>query len=493
MGKAPYYNTKTSAQYYNNASDIRTNHIVTLVGWDDAYSKDNFLITPPGDGAWIIKNSYGPNYGDGGFDYISYYDVSFLSKDSIGYIFENDEPYDGNYQYDLGGDIDFYNRGQLNIIKNIYTAEEDTYISAFGSWFEKDKPFTYEIYVNNKLRVSGSGKSPFEGYHTVSLPEYVSINEGDEFSIILNNTQLPILINSRQNFQKNKSLVYQNNTWKDTFYNKGTVSLKVYTQKSIPELKTEDIVKYYKNGTQFTADVGDSGKEVIFEVNGNNYTRISDDKGIATMNINLNPGNYTIKTTYEGKTSATKSSYDKIVIQNDIEVLPTLIGDNLVKYYRNDSQFYISLVDGEGNALSGENIIMNINGVFYERTTDENGTAKLNINLNPGEYILTAIDPLTSLLISYNITVLPVLTAEDLNMTYKDGSKFSATLVDSQGNPLSGVNITFNINGVFYNRTTDENGTARLNINLMPGEYIITSQYATAVIANKITIIAKEE
>ena len=58
MIKAPYYNTKTSAQYYNNASDIRTNHIVTLVGWDDAYSKDNFLITPPGDGAWIIKNSY---------------------------------------------------------------------------------------------------------------------------------------------------------------------------------------------------------------------------------------------------------------------------------------------------------------------------------------------------------------------------------------------------------------------------------------------------
>uniref|UniRef100_UPI00388D9D94 hypothetical protein n=1 Tax=Methanobrevibacter sp. TaxID=66852 RepID=UPI00388D9D94 len=69
----------------------------------------------------------------------------------------------------------------------------------------------------------------------------------------------------------------------------------------------------------------------------------------------------------------------------------------------------------------------------------------------------------------------------------------SATIVNGQGNPVSGVNITFNINGVFYNRPTDENGIARLNINLMPGEYIITSQYGSAMISNKITIAAKEE
>ena len=132
---------------------------------------------------------------------------------------------------------------------------------------------------------------------------------------------------------------------------------------------------------------------------------------------------------------------------------------------------------------------MNINGVFYNRTTNENGTAKLNINLNPGEYVLTAIDPLTGLMMSYNITVLPTLIAEDLNMTYMDGSKFEATLLDGQGSPLKGEKITFNINGVFYNRTTDENGTAKLNIKLMAGEYIITSMYENdAAIANKVTI-----
>ena len=478
IGKAPYYNAKTAAQYYNNASDTDTNHIVTLVGWDDKYSKNNFLITPPGDGAWIIKNSYGTEYGDQGYDYVSYYDVSFLFEYSMGYIFENTEDYDANYQYDLGGKIVFYtNNGTPYIIKNVFTAEEDTYISAFGSWFKKDEPFTYQIYVNNELRLSGSGNSSYEGYHTVILSECISIDKGDEFSVMLNTSMLPLLTNSRQHFQKNKSLIFQDNVWKDLFYNEGVACLKVYTENFIDELQTENLVKYYKNDTQFTANINASGKDVKFEINGCEYIRTSNDKGIATMRINLNPGNYTIKTSYNGKT-----------VQNDIEVLPTLIADDLVKYYRNESQFYISLVDGEGNPVSGEYITMNINGVFYDRVTNENGTAKLNINLEPNTYILTAINPLTGLEMAYEITVLPVLTGENIEMKYLDGTQFKARLVDGQGKALAGAKITFNINGVFYDRTTDENGIAKLNIRLMAGEYIITSQYESAVTANTITI-----
>ena len=73
-------------------------------------------------------------------------------------------------------------------------------------------------------------------------------------------------------------------------------------------------------------------------------------------------------------------------------------------------------------------------------------------------------------------------------MEYRDGSQFAATLVDGQGNPYANQKIEFNINGVFYNRFTDLNGIARLNINLMRGEYIITSSFDSAIISNKITI-----
>ena len=71
----------------------------------------------------------------------------------------------------------------------------------------------------------------------------------------------------------------------------------------------------------------------------------------------------------------------------------------------------------------------------------------------------------------------------------KEGTTtIKATLVDGQGKPYAYQSVTFNINGVFYNRLTDSFGTAKLNINLMPGEYIITSMYNGMAIANTITI-----
>ena len=158
----------------------------------------------------------------------------------------------------------------------------------------------------------------------------------------------------------------------------------------------------------------------------------------------------------------------------------------------NDSQFFIKLVDGQENPVAGKVIRMNINGVFYDRTTNQDGIAKLNIRLNPGTYILTATDPNTGLMMSYIITVLPILTANDMKMTYLDGSQFKAKVVDGQGNPKDNVSVIFNINGVFYTRTTDASGVVRLNINLMPGEYIITSEYETARVSNIITVMAKD-
>lgn len=271
-------------------------------------------------------------------------------------------------------------------------------------------------------------------------------------------------------------LIYHANDLYYTYINKtGNITVDA-------KIITHDLVKIYKNESEFEAFIGKANETVSFKINGMTYNRTSDENGTAKIAINLNPGNYTIETAFNGTS-----------VENNIEVLPTLIALNLVKYFRNESQFLISLIDGESNPVANVNITMNINGVFYNRTTNENGTAKLNINLNPGEYILTAIDPLTGLMMSYNITVLPTLTADDLNMTYLDGSQFKAKLVDGQGKALENAAITFNINGVFYIRHTNSSGIAALNIKLIPGEYIITSMYENAVTSNKITIFNKEE
>ncbi|MBQ9025530.1 MAG: Ig-like domain repeat protein, partial [Methanobrevibacter sp.] len=121
------------------------------------------------------------------------------------------------------------------------------------------------------------------------------------------------------------------------------------------------------------------------------------------------------------------------------------------------------------------------------RTSNETGHVKMNINLNPGTYIITA--NYKGLMAANIISVNPILEASDLSMQYRDGSKFESRLLDSQGNPFANKTVTYNINGVFYNRTTDSEGIARLNINQMAGEYIITSMYENgAAIANKVTV-----
>ena len=475
------YNENTSA-YYQNSSEF-TNHEINIVGWDDNYPASNFIRTPPGNGAFIVKNSWGTDWGENGFFYLSYYDTSLLNTSiAIGFIIENTENYTTNYQTDLSGIQErISNNGSILSYKNTYESEYGPeLISAVGTYFEADENYILEIYVNNELMHTQSGIAPFTGYHTVKLTKEIPITTGDNFTALMKKPSAIVFTLSRQHYMENMTFMDLGDGWKDLALENETISLKVYTKDLA--IHTEDLVKIYKNDSKFEANIGVANENVTFEINGGTYTRVSDENGTAKMAINLNPGNYTIKTTY-----------NNVTVENNIEVLPTLIAQNLVKYYRNESQFYVSLIDGEGKPISGVNITMNINGVFYNRETNENGTARLNINLNPGEYIITAIDPITGLQMSYNITVLPTLNATDLEMKYKDGSAFSATVLDGQGKPLANVGVTFNINGVFYTRYSDSNGTAKLNINLMPGEYIITSQYGQATISNKITISAKEE
>ncbi|EKC67290.1 adhesin-like protein, partial [human gut metagenome] len=116
-------------------------------------------------------------------------------------------------------------------------------------------------------------------------------------------------------------------------------------------------------------------------------------------------------------------------------------------------------------------VTFNINGVFYHRTTDSNGVASLGISLRPGEYIITTM--FDGLAIGNKVSVLPTLVTKNLNMKYLDGSSFTAQTLDGQGKPLANQNVSFNVNGVFYYKVTDNNGMAKLNIRLMPGEYII--------------------
>ena len=162
--------------------------------------------------------------------------------------------------------------------------------------------------------------------------------------------------------------------------------------------------------------------------------------------------------------------------------------------YRNGSQFYAYFCDSEGNALVDAVVTFNINGVFYNRTTNASGWAKLNINLAEGEYIITSYNLVTGEVCSNLITVLSRICENyDLVKEYRNGSQFVVCVLDECGSPAVGVNVTFNINGVFYTRVSNSTGYVKLNINLPSGEYIITTSYEGCVVSNKVTVIDKFE
>ena len=258
-------------------------------------------------------------------------------------------------------------------------------------------------------------------------------------------------------------------------------------------LTGEDHVMYYKDGSRYYVKLTDkfgkplAGSTVVIRINGVNYTRAIDADGTASIPLGLNSGNYTVTASYSGV-----NYYSNATVKNTITILSTVSANDIVKIFRNDTQYLAKFVDSKGIPLKNTDVTFNINGVMYTRTTNASGWAKLNINLPPGTYILTAINPLSGEQHATKVTVLPnIVENYDLTKYYKNASQYSLRLLDDKGNPVgAGVSIQLNINGVFYTRTSDENGYVKLNINLPPGTYIVTAEYKGLRVSNTINVLS---
>ena len=255
-------------------------------------------------------------------------------------------------------------------------------------------------------------------------------------------------------------------------------------------LYVDDVVMIYHDGTRLVAKLTDyQGRSIVndiiyFIINGKTYAKTTDDNGTVSMGLNLDSKVYTATVSYNES-----EVYSKISKNVTVTINPTVISEDLVKMYQNDTRFYVKFTDSTGKALTKTTVKFNIHGVFYTKKTDKDGVADLGIMLRPGEYILTAYNPVTGEEKGFNITVKSLIVQSDLTKYYLNNSKFQATIYDKNGSLAVGKNVTFNINGVFYTKTTDSNGVVSLAINLRPGEYIITTMYEGLAVGNNIVVL----
>lgn len=190
--KSQYYSESNNSYYYDGENT--PNHDIIVVGWDDNYPKENFTNIPEGDGAFICKNSWGTEFGEDGFFYVSYYDVNICNKSVVYTRVADVDNYDKIYQSDLLGWVGLIGYGREEAyFANIYEAGEGEELAAV-SFYATGKDTEFEIYyvdnftgtdsfADRKFVVSGSMK--YAGYYTVDFPEPVRLEDNSRFAVVV--------------------------------------------------------------------------------------------------------------------------------------------------------------------------------------------------------------------------------------------------------------------------------------------------------------------
>lgn len=253
-------------------------------------------------------------------------------------------------------------------------------------------------------------------------------------------------------------------------------------------LTAPNVKMHYKDGSKFTATLT-YGKKAIqnakiqIKINGQTFTKTTDNKGKVSLNLLYNSGTYVVLTTCNGNNEFQPSS-----AKSTVTIISTIKCSDFAKYYKNSAAYYSTFYDKKGKLLKETAVKFKLNSKTYSVKTNTKGVAKLNIDLKPGKYSISSINSKTSETIRKTITVKSLIQTSDLTMNCDDGSKFNVKILNIYGKASPNKKVTLKVNGKSYTKTTDKNGIASLPISLDVGKYTITTEYDGLKNTNRITV-----
>jgi C1A family cysteine protease len=243
---------KSSTTSYYDKIREGENHGVCIVGWDNAYAPSNFAVTPPGKGAFIVRNSWGSAWGDGGYFYVSYFDRSFAFSDCTSYrVVDPMGARSRVYQYDKLGLVDALRpssgKADTALFANRFTARASESVTAVG-FYSTSGGGAYKVLAGPTLRnltVYATGTIELPGFHTVALDTPLPVVRGARFVVAVRLTTpggWPVPVETRRRgysghayASPGQSYVRSTNTqrWTDLTkvrgYSEANVCLKAYT------------------------------------------------------------------------------------------------------------------------------------------------------------------------------------------------------------------------------------------------------------------------
>ncbi len=489
------------ASYYYNGNESR-NHAITIIGWDDNYSKSNFRLTPPGNGAWIVKNSYGKRWGDSGFGYVSYYDKSLAKlndhENTFAIIFNDTIRFNKNYQYDICGKTDYFVTGYNTIYyQNQFTSTGNDVLAAFSTYFNTTTEWEADIIVNDVVKLSQNATS-LAGYHTIHLKELIPLKLGDVFKISLkihNNNgfaSFPIcekVSSSRCFYTQGVSFFsYDGKNWHDLYdyfvnesyghkYSSQVACIKAFTTASKDILNTTIAITSL-NSTNILVSIKDQNNKAVnmgivnFNVDGKDYTE-KVINGVANLKVYLKSGNHNILAIYKSNDYYNTSSIFKMLTLDKEDLFLEIISNNIS--YGDDLKIAIKLTN-----IIGENLILPVNVEVAGKKHVTNGELLKISDLKPGNYTIKAKFMGNNLYNQKTLNKIVNVASPDLNLrifTQDINVGDDLTVKAILGN-LSNAIVNIKINNKSYILNI-KNGKGSLNISnkFKAGEYGIFGEF----------------